>query len=435
MTTPLFSRPLALPLGRALLAAACLLLMPPGALAAETQAAAAAPHNSIAARYAAATAALSAGQAEVARDTLERIVAERPEFAGAWLDLALATYRSGDAEGAIEHLEYLRSHFALPPALALQISDWRARWQQGIIASPQKPDPWHGELTLGIGHDSNVNAGLAANNLWLTLSDGDILLPVDRSSRPQSDRFALLGLTAWGPARAVGKGSLVPVVLLRAKQQKEQGDYDSLDLQAGAVYRHPAEDSGVWRLAGLIQQYHLGGSTLNDALRLEVHKIRPWAGCQLSTGGELEKRKARDEAEIGGHVVALSTGLSCPLTGDASVNSLLRIGRTHPRDGWPGGSKNGQEIALQYTRPFGGSRRAEFTWRANRLIDEDGYSPLLENNAARRILRQNVSLSVRQPIAVGWDVLFSAEYLRQNSNIDLFSYNGRLFMFSVARRF
>ena len=412
---------------------------PPGARAAETEdsaaVAAAPPHDGIAARYAAATAELTAGHPALARDMLEQIVAERPEFAGAWLDLALATYLGGDTEAALEHLEYLRSHFALPPVLALQINDWRARWQQGIAAHPQKTAQWRGELTFGIGYDSNVNAGLATNELWLTLSDGNLLLPVDRSSRPQPDRFALLGLTAWGPAHAAGNGSLVPVILLRAKQQKEQGDYNSLDLQAGAVYRQPAEGAGVWRLTGLLQQYHLGGSTLNNALRLELHRIRPWGGCQLSTGGELEKRIARDTAEIGGHVVALSGGFSCPLGGNAGINGLLRAGHTRPRDGWPGGSKNGQEIALQYTHPLGGNRHAEFTWRANRLIDEDGYSPLLENNAARRILRQNISLSLRQPIADGWDALFSAEYLRQTSNIDLFAYSGRLFMVSVARRF
>ena len=391
--------------------------------------------SGIAARYAAATAALDAGQNAAAREMLEAIVAERPEFAGAWLDLALATYRSGDPEAAIEHLDYLRNHFPLPPVLARQINDWYTRWQQASLEPSSQDQRWHGEITLGIGHDSNVNAGLASNALWLTLSDGNILLPVDKNSRPQSDRFALFGLTAWGPAHAIGQGSLVPVVLMHAKQQKEQGDYDSLDMQAGAIYRQPAEDVGVWRLATLVQQYHLGGNTLNDALRLELHKIRPWGGCQLSTGGELEKRKARDPAEIGGHILSLSNSLSCPLPGDASIAALLRLGHTRPRDDWPGGAKNGQELALQYNQPLGGDRRAEITWRANRLADEDGYSPLLENNAARRIVRQNIALTVHQPIAAGLDARFSAEYLRQTSNIDLFAYSGRLFMLSLTHRF
>ena len=391
--------------------------------------------SGIDARYAAATAALDAGHNAAARELLETIVAERPEFAGAWLDLALATYHSGDPEAAIEHLDYLRSHFALPPALALQINDWYAKWQQGPPTPTPPKDDWHGDITLGVGHDSNVNAGVASNALWLTLSDGNLLLPVDKSSRPQSDSFALVGLTTWGPAHAVGQGNLVPVVLMRAKQQKDQGDYDSLDLQAGAVYRQPAKGDGSWRFAAFLQHYKLGGNTLNDALRLETYRIRSWGGCQLSTGGELEKRKTRDTVEIGGHSFSLSSSLSCPLPDDASVAALLRLGHTRPRDDWPGGPKNGQELALQYSRPLEGNRRAEITWRANRLTDEDGYSPLFENNAARRIFRQNVALTVRQPITVGWDALFSAEYLRQTSNIDLFAYNGRLFMFSLTHRF
>ena len=53
--------------------------------------------------------ALAANQPELARQALERVVSLQPHFAGAWLDLALATYRSGDAAAAVEHLEYLRS--------------------------------------------------------------------------------------------------------------------------------------------------------------------------------------------------------------------------------------------------------------------------------------------------------------------------------------
>ena len=49
-------------------------------------------------------AALAAGQSDLARQAFERVVVLRPGFAGAWLDLALATARSGDTAAAVELL-------------------------------------------------------------------------------------------------------------------------------------------------------------------------------------------------------------------------------------------------------------------------------------------------------------------------------------------
>lgn len=384
--------------------------------------------------YARATRALDADQAPLARDLLEEIVAKRPEFAGAWLDLALATYRSGDIEGGLEHLDYVRSHFVLPPVLSRQVEYWQKNWQQQ--GRPiHRNNKWQGELTLGIGHDTNVNAGLNRQSLAITLPGGDIDFPLDPASRPVSDNFALLGLTTWGSPHPLGQGSVTPVVLLRGKRMQEQSDYTSLDLQAGAVYLHPAESLGSWRLGGFVQRNHLGGRTLSHALRLEVQRVYPWSTCQLAVGGELETRYAKDETELEGELYSLTGSTSCPLPGDASLNSLLRIGHTRPRAAWPGGEKNGLELALQYSQPMGNGRRVDLTWRASWLNDREGYSPLLENNAARKIVRQNLSVSLRQTIAAELDAVLSVDLLKQHSNLELFRYDARQVMLSLVRRF
>lgn len=390
--------------------------------------------NDINALYTTATNALSANKPVEAREILERIVAERPEFAGAWLDLALAAYRSGDVEAGLEHLDYLRSHFALPPVLANQVDYWYKLWQNPSD-QPVKSNKWQGELMLGFGHDTNVNAGLANDNLSITFAGNTVLFPVDRASRPYADSFALLGLSSWGPAQSLGKGSVTPVFLMRGKRMGAQNDYDSLDLQAGAVYLQPSAGSGSWRLAGFIQQNQLGDSTLNNAIRLNAQRIYPWSSCQIAVGGEIEKRKAREDAEIGGNLATLTGGLSCPLPADASFSTQLRLGHTRPRAGWPGGSKTGQELALQYTRPIGGGLHLDLTWRTARLNDAEGYSPLLENNAPRRLTRQSLTIALRQPIKAGWDALVTLESLWQRSNLEIFRYNSHVFTVALTKQF
>ena len=390
--------------------------------------------NDISSLYTSATNALSANRPAEARELLEKIVAERPDFAGAWLDLALAAYRSGDVEAGLEHLDYLRSHFAVPPVLANQIDYWYKLWQSPSVR-PVESNKWHGELMLGFGRDTNVNAGLASDNLSITFAGNTVLFPVDRTSRPYADNFALLGLSGWGPAQSLGKGSVTPVFLVRGKRMGTQNDYDSLDLQAGAVYLQPAAGSGSWRIAGFVQQNQLGGSTLSNTIRLNAQRIYPWSSCQIAVGSEIEKRKAREDAEIGGNLVTLTGGLSCPLPADASFSTQLRLGHTRPRAGWPGGSKTGQELALHYTRPIGGGRQLDLAWRSSWLNDAEGYSPLLENNAARRLTRQNLTVTLRQPIRAGWDALVTLESLWQRSNLELFRYNSHVVMVALTRQF
>ncbi len=390
--------------------------------------------GSVEALYAAATAALDEGQPARAREMLEEIVSRRPEFAGAWLDLALAAYRAGDVEAAIEHLAYLRTHFVLPPVLSAQIDDWNRRWQQTGVAR-DATDAWQGEVTFGVGYDTNVNSGLARKSLSLTLPDGNLDFPVGKASRPIADTFALLGLTAWGPAQPLWQGRVRPVVLLRGKRMLSETDYDSLDLQAGGIYVQPAETVGSWRLGGFLLQDRLGGRVLSNGARLDVQRIRPWSDCQLATGAELEMRQASADADMTGAIYSLNGGVSCPLPGEASFAGQLRVGRTQPRADWPGGPKNGIELALQYSRPLPGGRRVDLGWRASWLNDTEGYSSLLHDNAERRVQRQGLSAALRQPLGAEWDAVFSVEVLRQKSNLELFEYDTRLFLLSFVRRF
>jgi hypothetical protein len=390
--------------------------------------------KSIDSLYLSAIAALAADQPVAAREMLEAVVTARPEYAGAWLDLALAAYRSGDVEAGLEHLEYLRSHFSLPPALASQVGYWYKRWQQPASQTVKK-HKWQGELTIGYGHDTNVNAGLSSNNLSLTFFGNNIDFPVDRKSLPYADDFSLLSVTTWGPALVLDEGSITPLLVLRGKRFNSQSDYDNLDMQAGAVYLRPAEESGSWRVAAFVQQYRLGGNTLNNAVRLNAQRNYSWSNCQISAGGEMEYRHAKEDAEIGGNLFSLTGGLNCPMPWGGSISSQLRMGQTRPREGWPGGTKNGHEFALQYSHPFANERRLDLTWRSSWLNDTEGYSPLLENNEARRIFRQDLSLSLRQQLTTEWDALVTAEILRQRSNLELFSYNGSSLMIGVVRRF
>lgn len=386
--------------------------------------------------------ALAANQPELARQAFERVVTARPEFAGAWLDLALATFQSGDAVAAVEHLEYLRGQFSLPPALAAQVSAWLEQWQN--IAPISQPSPaaedsarWFGELHLALGHDSNANNGLSRGQITLSLPTGSTLFDLDNAYRPRSDQFALANLTLGGPSYALGAGRISPLLLLRSKQLAQESGFSTLELQPGLAYQHPAggQGGGSWQAYLMAQHYRLGGQPLFNSLRLSAQRHQPWQACHANASADLEGRNHLRVPSLGGTLVGLGAGLWCRLPGSASVSASAKLGLDHASLDRAGGSSHSAEWQLRYEQALSPTQSLQVSWQHTRTTDQTGYSPLLQDNAVRGLQRNTLSLAGRQAIAPAWEARLSLEHFVQRSNLALFEQRGSLLMLGLAYRF
>lgn len=385
--------------------------------------------------YRLALSALAADQNELARQTLERVVAASPRFAGAWLDLAIATYRSGDPVAATEHLEYLRSQFTVPAALAAQIDYWQQLWQIPVTPPVAAPSGWQGQIRLGAGFDNNANAGLANEQIALSLPSGSTVFDVDSAYLPRASQFGLLGITASGPALAVGTGRLNPVILLRVKQLRQESNLSTIDFQPGLMYQQPAADDGSWQANLFAQHYRLGGEALFNGLRLSAQRSQPWRTCHWSGGAEFEIRQHKMVPNLGGTLVGLSAGLGCSVSGGASLNAMLKTGFERARFDRPGGNNRSTELMLLYDQPLSASQSLQATWQLSHTGDMEGYSPLMQDNAARQLRRQTLALGLRQAISAQWDARLSYEYFAQYSNLPLFQQHGQLVMLGLVHQF
>ena len=91
------------------------------------------------------------GRFEEASEALHRLVAQEPEHAGAWLDLAILQCRLGNAEEAEILFQAIEVRFDPPPGIREIIALQRAK-------GCQAPAPrWEGRLRLSRGSDDNVN--------------------------------------------------------------------------------------------------------------------------------------------------------------------------------------------------------------------------------------------------------------------------------------
>ena len=377
--------------------------------------------------------ALDADQPELARQTLERVVELEPGFAGAWLDLALATYRSGDHAAALEHLEYLSSQFTLPPALAIQVEYWRSAWQTPQITAA--PTYWQGEISLGVGYDSNANAGLGHSQMALSLPAGNILFDIDSAYLPRPDRAGQFDLALQGPALMAGAGRLSPVVLLHSKYLAQENEFNTLDLQPGLIYQHPAEAGGRWQANLFAQHYRLGGQALLNGLRFSAQRMQAWTACQGTASADVEVHQHQRAPALSGTQLGFSGGLACRLPGSSNIGVTLGVGHEQVPTDRPGGNNQRIGLTLRYDQPLGIRQNLQVTWQIANTDDQYGYSPLLQDNAIRNMQRQTVGLVWRQTLATEWEGRLSYEYFQQRSNLPLFEQQGRMLMLSLAYLF
>jgi tetratricopeptide (TPR) repeat protein len=115
------------------------------------------------------TAAVDSGQPDLAIFALERVLAEKPTFAGARLELARAYYDIGDVETARYHFDYLLGQNP-PPNVQQAISSYLRAIDR--VAGAYKPIHIP-NFSAGFGWDSNANASTDVEQFLGFVLDGN----------------------------------------------------------------------------------------------------------------------------------------------------------------------------------------------------------------------------------------------------------------------
>jgi hypothetical protein len=405
--------------------------------------------------------ALTDRQFEQARQALTRAVELDPDFAGAWVDLALATYAAGDIAQAEEFLTILEQRFTLPEPIAQAVAGLRGRIAAGqaAVAAASRGWAWRTTVQAGGGHDSNANAGLALNDLTLTLPGGGVLLPVSPTLRPQTDRFAVASVSASG-LRDQPQGQLELAGSVKARRNAQASDFDTLDLQAavGWATTRPLPGGGLggllpgpWRAGLAAQHLKLGGSALLNSVVLSGTHVWAGASCNPQATVESDWRTFPVANNLNSRTLWVGASASCPGLYPARGgrwNALLRVGQETARSpflsstGRPGGNTRHTELTLTHAWSWQGSagnHRLEAQAQWARAHDTQGYSPLLANDARREVQRSTASLSYTVPLApvagldAGWQATLAMQGFRQRSNLELFRLSGRIIQASIQK--
>lgn len=371
--------------------------------------------------------ALRSGQYGIALNAFERVVLQRPEHAGAWLDLAIASFHLGDEAAAEQFFHYVQRTFAPPPAVRKVIDQYLRQIAAHVAAKRN----WQGQIGLSLGWTDNVNSGPALEKVQLTSGGQRIEVALDSRQRPRAASFLQTeALFRWGPAalQSPPDGGNAPATglqfILHGQQRLNTGEteFNQGAALAAANYNWQRGADG-WSLVLAHQDYHLGNSRMYSADWGDLTLRHDFGPCLVSGGLEVERRRYGEQTSLDGNIRSLRLGGDCMLGHPDRVASVvLRSGKDVPVLQRAGGEQYRHEILASYRHPAGAGR-LEYTGRLTRQEDREGYSPLLEEGAIRHIRRGQLGILFALPVAGTQEWFVSGQYYTQQSNLKLFTQN------------
>ncbi len=353
---------------------------------------------------------IAEGRKNDASATLERLVSQEAQHAGAWLELALIQCSLGHAAEAERLFSHIEKNFDPPPGIQQLINDTRSAgcssWQPLSQTS----------LNIGRGIDQNVNQG----------SKATIGLPVDLDLtpefRPMHDQY--LSLTG-DYIRDLTANGMTGFVQFQGRRYDRLNQYDSTSL-----------------FAGIETPWRFGRWTLRTSAM----------GGVVGLGGKLYQQQGQVQARIGvplplptGYQFQLVTGLShvhyrtisnfnantAEVRGQVTYRSDLNygsVGLSYLDDeataARPGGDRQGWLFNASWRRGLPHDFIGELGFTAQRWDGSKPYAPGVIDTV-RKQTTTTWRAGLTYPISRKQSIVIEGRVLRNKENIPIFQYNDR----------
>ena len=379
--------------------------------------------------YTQAEQAMAAGNYPLAEQLLQQVIAQNPQWAGAWLDLALLAGRQGQYAQAEEFLHVLDERFApLPAPIAQAVEQLRGQLRQQIKAqNPQgslntTSRVVQNTLTIGMGRETNANAGLTLSTLTLTLPGGDTLVNIDPSSQAQAAVTARVSLAHFGQ-QTLGDGNLTWQLQAQARQYS-QSRLNNIEWLAQASVEQASLPGRLmlgWQAIQLDQR-----TAYQSPIVRWQYDIPLGSQCGWQQHLQSEARQYPQASHLNTQWQAYRSTWRC-LNGRSRSQLHLQAATENARSAQrPGGDSRHSSWGVQHEwlRPLNQPEHS-LLMRLDFLQTQDAssYSPLLDNGQPRQLRKADAQItwSGPWPEKTPWRWSISLQKTTQSSNIQLFN--------------
>lgn len=357
---------------------------------------------------------------DVARsiESLERALLLNPDNGSALIDYGEALYRDGQLFAALEINTRLVEREDVPGNLQEQLIERQQYWQRQT-----RQTSWR--LDFGGGYDNNLNGAPDDTQIAITLSGEPIYLNLNEEYRSVSGALLNAGFTAEHTRLFPDKQDNF---LGRVRSRFSESESSDVVQATGRYSRLFSGRRFNYRQGLGISHLTFEGRELftGTDIRQRVEFTRGSESfCDRFMGLALQHQLWHTQRRLDGAEVKAGVGAACNFTNLEAQAFGIELNLVHNRelrDDRLGGDRNGWQILGQWQwRSLGGLVTAQVEFAS--LRDEEGYSPLLENNSRRQVSRGSGLLQYQRPgrlLGLDTALLVNVFHQEQSSNIDLF---------------
>ncbi|MDR3323581.1 MAG: tetratricopeptide repeat protein [Zoogloeaceae bacterium] len=364
---------------------------------------------------------LSEGRTEEAKESFHAVIAQQPEHAGAWLDLAILQCGMGMTAEAETLFTEILEKFTPPPAIQDLIGKIRA---QGCQRQAFQGISRY-QFRLGRGYDSNANQG--ASNPYFSLGVDIPPLELSPEFRATKDNFTQLGLESAHVLS--GRGTLL-YTQFQHRRHDQLSHYDLSTLIVGA--EQPLQLPGGWdsRWGASLGATLLGNRRYQEQGGLHFQLTPPWpkrpSGWQLNFVGDWTRVRYPTLTGYDADITKFLTSLSYR---HQETRFMGNLGVVHDfgENRRPGGDKQGWLANLSLRQPLGERLIGEFSWTRQDWQGEKTYSPgLIDSKRNQHTTLWRAALLL--PLDARQNLVLEYKYLDNQENISIFRYQSRQLM-------
>jgi len=359
---------------------------------------------------------LNIGNLSQAIESLERALLLDPDNGAALIDYGEALFEDGQLFAALETSELLEARKDVPQDLREQIVERRSRWEDLT-----RRTRWQAELSGG--YDNNLNGAPDNDRVELTLSGEPIYLAL-------SEEFRSVSGALFNTSLSLDHTRLAPDLQHRwyGRVRGRFSEDDASDVvQLTSRYSRTKETRRFASAQGLgLNHLSFAGQNFFTGTDI-VQRIRvgtSLSACESFLSGAAQHQVWHLQRQLDGVELRAGAGIFCRNNHNASsysieMSALKNIAREDFR---LGGDREGWLARMQWGLPaLGGVISSQFEIAS--ILDDQGYSVLLDNNSRRRVSRASIFLQYQRPVSIlglDVDVLVNLFHQEQASNLKLF---------------
>lgn len=366
---------------------------------------------------------MNTGRLSEALESLERSLLIEPRNGGAQVDYAEALFRQGQLFSALELNQQILHRDDVPDYLSNMLTERQNAWQS-------LTRQWAYQADLLTGYDSNLNGAPYSSQITLTLSGENVVLPLNPDFQAMEGPY--LNMRLGARYRQLAPDHQHNVLLEMRGRVSEDKSSDLLQLDTRYAFISPGQQNS-WQLTTGMSHLFFGGSPLYTATEAggqyqftNTFTFSEGSSCRPFASAAAQHQLFHDQSTLNALESKVGSGLNCQLetawgrqllvpTLSALYNNSLRGGDQTRA----GGSRSGWQANLDWHVELPG---AILTTQLShtRMVDRQGYSPLLADGAKRWVQRSYALVQYRRPLASDINLMLNLYHQEQRSNLELF---------------